>query len=242
MPMGRFTELQPTKGNQKVNTRCSDIGRKLGAVCLLGLMAGPVAAHAQGWYGGAGIGQSKAKDVEPLLDSQSLADCALLGWTCSASDDDKDTGFKLFAGYRINENFSLEGMFVDFGEMSAEATIFDGVDSLSESISAEATGLAVVAVGNFPLSDSASLLAKFGLFRWEVDGEHRVTSTVPGFAFSESASDSGTDPMFGLGIEFMMGKAWGIRAEWEKFTDVGDAATTGQSDVDFLSLSALFSF
>jgi opacity protein-like surface antigen len=46
----------------------------------------------------------------------------------------------------------------------------------------------------------------------------------------------------GVGAQFNFTKQVGARLEWEKFSDVGDDATTGQSDLELISISVIFSF
>jgi opacity protein-like surface antigen len=66
-----------------------------------------------------------------------------------------------------------------------------------------------------------------------------ATSSVFG---SASASETGFDPMFGIGGAYNVTDKLAVRIEYEKFLDVGDESTTGQSDVDLLSASLVFRF
>jgi OOP family OmpA-OmpF porin len=81
------------------------------------------------------------------------------------------------------------------------------------------------------------LMAKAGFFRWDMD--LNVSSSVFG---SGSASETGFDPMFGIGGLFNISEKLGVRVEYEKFLDVGDENVTGQSDVDLISASLVFRF
>lgn len=228
--------------------KSSVVRRTLVALGFLSFAAGSIASHAQGWYGGIGVGQSKVDvdSVQGLVEDYTFfvygLDCSDAGISCSSSEDDKDTAFKLFAGFRVNKHFAVEGMFVDLGEATAKASLTDGVDTISLNASAEADGFAVAAVGFLPVSDTVSLLGKIGMFRWSLDAKATLTDTALAISESASESESGTDPMFGFGAEFALGKQWGARVEWEKFKDIGDEDTTGQSDVDLLSLSVLYKF
>ena len=55
-------------------------------------------------------------------------------------------------------------------------------------------------------------------------------------------SETGFDPMFGIGGSFNITEKIGVRVEYEKFLDVGDENVTGQSDVDLISASLVFRF
>lgn len=174
-------------------------------------------AQAQGWYGGVGFGQSK---VDIVCD---------LDITCSS--DDTDTGWKLFIGNQLNPNAAIEFGYVDLGQAKASGTdSFLGVTS----VDFESTGFNLALVGFLPVGNAANLIGKVGMFRWDMDVN--ASSSVFG---SGSASDSGTDLMFGLGASFDIGKTTAVRIEWEQFTDVGDV---DGGDVDLLSASLVFRF
>jgi OOP family OmpA-OmpF porin len=174
-------------------------------------------AQAQGWYAGVGFGQSKV-DIECDLDI-----------TCSS--DDTDTGWKLFAGNQFSPNAAVEFGYVDLGQMKASGTdSFLGITS----VDLESTGFNLALVGFLPVGNTVNLMGKVGFFRWDLDVN--ASSSVFG---SGSASDSGTDLMFGLGASFDIGKTTAVRIEWEQFTDVGDI---DGGDVDLLSASLVFRF
>lgn len=86
----------------------------------LAVIASPFAvADDSGWYSGINIGQSRAK----IDDAQITA--RLLGTgltTTSITNDDPDTGYKLFGGYQFNKNFALEGGYFDLGKFGFTAT------------------------------------------------------------------------------------------------------------------------
>jgi OOP family OmpA-OmpF porin len=176
-------------------------------------------AQAQGWYAGVGFGQSKA-DIECDLDI-----------TCSS--DDTDTGWKLFVGNRFSPNAAVEFGYLNFGEAK-----INGTDSFFGSAGAtiESSGFNMALVGFLPIGKSVNLIGKVGLFRWDLDAS---VSTSIG---AGDSSESGIDPMFGIGASFDLGKDTAVRIEWERFTDVGDENETGKSDVDLLSASLVFRF
>jgi len=185
----------------------------------LGIVFAPL-AQAEGGFAGVGFGQTSV-DIECDLNI-----------TCSA--DDSDTGFKIFGGYQFNPNFAVEVGYYDLGEAK-----ISGTDSFLGSTTGtfEASGFNVAVVGSLPLGERFELMAKAGIFRWDLD--FNVSSSVFG---SGSASETGFGPMFGIGGAFNFTKNLGVRVEYEKFLDMGDEDTTGQSDVDFLSASLIFRF
>ncbi len=84
------------------------------------LIASPLVDAADaGWYGGVNIGQSRANIDDARITS------GLLGAgfaTTSISDDDRDTGYKLYGGYQLNRNFAIEGGYFDLGRFGFTAT------------------------------------------------------------------------------------------------------------------------
>jgi hypothetical protein len=49
-------------------------------------------------------------------------------------------------------------------------------------------------------------------------------------------------PLLGLGLKFDFTKAFGVRGEWERFNNVGDGSTTGQTPMNVWTLSGQFRF
>jgi len=175
---------------------------------------------AQGLYLGAGVGQANV-DIECDLDI-----------SCSA--DDSDTVFKIFGGWKFTPNWAVELAYVEGGEYTAS-----GTDSSLGTADAkiDVSGFNLAALGILPISEKFSVQGKVGIFFWDQDAT--ANSTVFG---SESFSESGNDPMFGVGATWNFSKQFGLLVEYEKFLDVGNKDTTGESDVDVLSASLVFNF
>lgn len=187
-------------------------------VLLLALSSIPSSAFA-GWYGGIGLGQSQAD-----VDCGAISNC---------STDDTGDGLKFYAGNQIAPGLGVEFGYVDLGEVTAEG-VLGPFGKFNASI--EATGLFAAVTGTVPLGQ-ADLFGKVGLFRWDADA--RVSSSVLG---SASFSESGTDPMLGLGISFSVNPNLSIRGEWERFLDIGNDSTIGKSDVDLFSVGLVYKF
>jgi OOP family OmpA-OmpF porin len=207
------------------------------AVLILGLAATPSMALAEGWYGGLGFGNTKAKDDTTCSDLSGILDP---GYSCST--DDKDTGKKVFVGYQFNKNGAVEFGYVDLGKFTASAsgTVTPPGITVSASGDTKAKGFNVTLVGSLPVTNEFAVLGRIGLFRWDVD----ASASASGGGVSAGGSDSatGADLTFGVGAQYDFSKTVGARVEWERFQDLGDQGTTGQSDVDLLSLSLVFRF
>jgi OOP family OmpA-OmpF porin len=135
------------------------------------------------------------------------------------SFDTNTSSYKLYAGFRFMKFFGIEASYVSFGSPSDSDA---GID-----LSVDATAYDLFAVGVLPMGKHFEVFAKAGYFRWD-----RTTDTSG--AVNGSSSDSGSDPVYGVGAAFKFGKHLAVRVEYEeyKMSDV-DKLTQGSAGVDF---------
>ena len=142
--------------------------------------------------------------------------------TVSTGDDFSayGAGYKIFTGYNFGKipllDLAVEGSYLFSGEMSDE---INGVDVTYEQSSFNAFGLAGMSFGPF------GFFGKLGAGAW--DSETKVGD--------QKKSDSGTDPIYGVGIRLTLFSITG-RLELEYFD---------QSNVDNLymtSFSVMYTF
>lgn len=189
--------------------------RYLLALLTASVFAFPALAQDTGFYIGGHLGQSKAKDACDGVSGPGI------------SCDDKDTAWRLLGGYQLNRNLAIEGAYTDLGEVSASGP--------GGSASAEANALELVGVGTLPLANAFSVYGKAGIYRGEVEG--RVDTAL----ISGSDKDTNTDLTFGAGVKFDMTRNVALRAEWQRYKDMG-GDDTGESDMDVLSVGVLYRF
>ena len=124
----------------------------------------------------------------------------------------------LFAGYRINDTWAVEGGYTNLGEFKGSTTTANsgGTYLLNTSLSLKMSALSVAAVGFLPVTadKQGALIGKIGLARWKADMS--VSASGLGGNLSGSASDSGTDPVIGVGYEHRYG-GFGVRALYERY-------------------------
>ncbi|MFZ5876600.1 MAG: outer membrane beta-barrel protein [Nitrospirota bacterium] len=121
------------------------------------------------------------------------------------SYDDNATAYKIFGGYNFGLvpliDVAIEGSYVDFGTA-------DGAGGETSVTGLDAFGLVGVNMG--PIS----MFGKVGAVRWDTE-------------VSGAADESGTDPAYGIGLQFQL-LSIAIRAEYELFTpedvDIGLAS------------------
>jgi hypothetical protein len=136
-----------------------------------------------------------------------------------ASFDASDTTYKAFVGFRFLKFLGLEASYIDFGTLDDSTS---GID-----LSVDATGYDLFLVGVLPIGKHFELFAKAGYFSWDRNAD--ASGVVSG-----SDSESGSDPVYGAGLAFILGKHIGIRVEYEKY-DMTDVDTLDQESagIDF---------
>jgi opacity protein-like surface antigen len=131
--------------------------------------------------------------------------------------------WKAFAGVRMNENIVLESGYVDFGKQA-------GIASNGSTVGQQASAYTAAAIAGVPVNDQIEAFGKAGVARWAVDTTTSTTTTA----------SKGTDVLIGAGANYDFGNNMGVRAEWERYKDVGSDATHN-NDIDLLSLGFIFS-
>jgi len=219
------------------------IAKLASAALLPALWAGAAHAQSEGWYIGAGAGQSRANNAASCSD---LNDVFLPGFDCTSNDT--STGWKLFAGYQFNPYLAVEGGYVDLGNFKISASGNFAGPPLPPgpgmaSGSDKASGFNLDAVGTLPINDQFGLIGRIGVFAWSLDASATASQTnaVPTLSASTSDKPSGTGADFGVGAKFDFNGVAGVRVEWQRFKSIGND-TTGKSDVDLISASLLYRF
>jgi OOP family OmpA-OmpF porin len=173
----------------------------LGVAALLGSSA--VLAQDQGLYLGGAYGQTKLNACGDVRDV-----FAMFGGTVSSCDD-KDSGWKVFGGYRINRNFAIEATYIDWGSISGSGRLV----GIPVTLGGDATSFGVAAVGILPLNESFSLFGKAGMLSTEVN------ATISGGGVVGNGNESDTELHIAVGGLFNLTGNWAIRAEWERAQD-----------------------
>ena len=197
------------------------------------------AADDSGWYGGIGVGRSDARRTTSWA-TQTDATFAANGVTSSTLISSHDTAWKLLAGYRFNENFAAEGGYTRIGR-------FSGTSVISAPAAATALGtwdakaINAAIVGIAPIAKQFSAFGKLGIAYSQLT----VSVAAPGAGGATvlvNPKNSRTQALVGAGLTYDITKQFSVRTEWERFGNVGDGSTTGQTAIDVFSLSGQFRF
>jgi OOP family OmpA-OmpF porin len=154
---------------------------------------------------------------------------------CSGSSacDATDSGYKLYLGYKITENFAIEAGYADLGKASAA-----GVVNPYGTIRGELTSTApfLVAVGRYEFLPKFTGVARLGMANVETTFD--LTQVATGIKTSKTETDSKV--MYGLGLEYAFSKKFSgaVDADFTRTAEVwGESGT-----VRMISLSGNYSF
>lgn len=168
----------------------------------------PVTASADsGFYIGGSLG-SATVEVD-------VSDSQIPGFS---EFDEDDAGYKVFAGYNWDLpllKLGIEGGYTDFGNPDINVSGFQ--------FDVAPTGLSVFGVAGVGLGP-VDVFGKAGMIAWDAD------INEDGLMYS----DDGTDPAFGVGLRFSLGRVQ-LRGEYELF-DIEEA------DVTMLSVGVAWQF
>ncbi len=173
-------------------------------------------AQSRGPFVGASIGQSNFRNA-----------CAAAS-TSGVSCDKSDTAFSGFFGFQMDKVAAIEAGYTDLGKATGS-----GVASTA---SATVRGFELTGVGSVPLSTRFSLFVKAGVFRWD----HEYNASVSGA--STSLTKTGTDLTYGFGMRLNLTNNFALRAQYQRYKDVGDDAISSKTDIDVIGVGAIFSF
>lgn len=177
-----------------------------------------------GFYAGAGVGLAEARSI--------CNTTWLPAGTTIGGCDNKDQGWKVYGGYQFTPHWGAEVGYLDFGKQRWAVAVGGALPAIAE---AEATAWQLAGTGTLPIIPGLGIFGKLGLYRSDIDVRANGTGV------SASANGRSTDYMWGVGGQWNWGRNLSMRIEWERFNNVGNG-TTGRSDFEMLSISAMFRF
>lgn len=167
-------------------------------------------------FGGSRVGGWEAADFNAQL-------VALGENPNSATAEETDIGWKVYAGYQFNKYLALEGGFVDFNDVKATVVYTGAGAPRGQSyFTSENDAWMLAAVGTLPVTKNISAFAKLGASHWS--SNQRVSShnlndqmiTNAGYPQTDTVTD-GVDLYYGLGASYALLDNLALRLEWERF-------------------------
>ena len=93
---------------------------------------------------------------------------------------------------------------------------------------------------SYPIASFAALFVKAGVYTADTELESSAGGSITTESLNESRTDSSTGLHVGIGANFKVTDAIGLRAEWERLDNV--EADGGESDVDLISAALIYNF
>lgn len=190
-------------------------------------------ADDSGWYVGGNVGQSRTKIDNPRIAAQ------LLGaglTTTSITNNDRDTGYKIFAGYKISKTFALEGGYFNLGRFGYVATTVPA-GTLAGNIKLQ--GLNLDGVATLPITDQFSVFGRLGLNYAQARDSFSSTGAVR-VPTNPNPGKNQVNYKFGAGLQYDFTHALGMRLEAERYR-INDAVGN-RGDVDLVSIGMVYHF
>lgn len=190
-----------------------------------------------GIYAGGGLGASHGADVDrsTLSDPFDAQDIAI-----QIVDDEEgwELGWHAFLGYQPCRFFAVEGAYTSLGSFDFEAQMVEDPGRFVAELSPRAWSLSGLVTT--PPWKGLSAFGRVGAAFWkaELDVDERLGAGL----LARGDDARGTSLVWGFGARFDFMKHVGLRAEWERFENVGERDETGRADFDVVLASLVFSF
>ncbi len=141
-----------------------------------------------------------------------------------------ETGYRLKLGYKYSRFLAFESEYVDFGTNAG--SVFANPAHLSSGF--RSTGIGVDTIATLPLWRQFSFYGRLGAY----SGSRNIFSANQ---VSLLGDNTRTRVRYGLGMRYDFTKAFGIRAELERYAPVG-SVLAGESEADVFSVGLSWRF
>lgn len=163
----------------------------------------------------------------------------------STSTDDSDMGYEAVFGYRFNRYVAAELGLLQVGDLvstvSGDYNTGAGVVPASVSFTYNFGGPVIAVLGILPLNDKFELYGRAGVLFASADRDATARIDGDGQRIGGIKGDS-TEMVYGVGAAFHINVMFSIRAEYMRFSDVGDPATTGTEDANNIGIGLTVRF
>jgi hypothetical protein len=214
-----------------------------------GVGAGAAHAAQLGIYAGVSYALVEKESNRSDYEAEALAIYNAFGFTpqtTTGSFDSKDSSYGFVVGWRLTEHIALEGGYLDLGDViyrdrsTGLSTGFPDPENWAQNVESSTSGIALSALGIWPLSYRWEVYARAGLL---ISNNTESVFITDGIG-SESlrASKSGADLLAGVGISFSVVEIYNIRLEYGRVFDAGEEDTLDEADVDMATLNVSVSF
>jgi opacity protein-like surface antigen len=153
-------------------------------------------------------------------------------------------------GYQFIPEIALEASYTDLGKLryhAKDVVVGGGLGQLNAfaDLDAKAKGPTLSVIGSLPLGPQWEVYLRAGIFFSKVtlDATAALSGSQGGSgASTDSQSANSVDPLAGAGIAWRPTRQVKIRAEYTRFSNVGDKDTTGEINIDTFNVGVTYSF
>jgi OOP family OmpA-OmpF porin len=204
-------------------------------LAVLAVFASPIAMaqdQVPVWYGGINIGQAR-EHFDHAAQARAVLGPAFA--VTSVSQDRRDTGWKLYGGYRLHRNFAVEGGYFNLGKYDFTATTVPA-GALNGHMKVQGGNLDLV--GILPITQRFSAFGRVGLTYAQVKDSFGGSGAAALVGTSPSKRD--WNPKYGVGLQYDFSWNLGVRLEAERYR-ISDAVI-GRNNIDLFSVGLVYRF
>ena len=190
---------------------------------------------AQGVFAALGVALSLAAAAPALAADNGFyvgGSAGTTKWNIGPSDilttgsiDNNDTAYKIFGGYDFTKNWGVELGYADLGKYEFNGT-YGGVSVRGD---VKITAYTLVGVGTFPITDELAVFGKLGMYSWD------AKASASSGSINGSATGTGSNALYGLGMKFNFNDHLSMRGEYERFHDT-------DNPIDVFSVGVAYKF
>jgi opacity protein-like surface antigen len=221
------------------------------AVVSATLVATPTFAG-NGLYVGATVGTSLFhQDVNDMDNAvrEAFSQAHYVVTSSTSTLDKSGVTYGGIIGYQIVPQLAIEASYTDLGKLRYHSnnTLLTGFLPLNAraDFDAKAKGPTLAVLGILPLSKQFEIFARAGIFfaKTTLDADiFVVTDGQTAGRGSAVQTANSVDPLIGGGLAWNVSKQFKIRAEYTRYSNVGDKDKTGEINIDTFGAGVTFSF
>ena len=161
------------------------------------------------------------------------------------TSDDSDIGYEAVFGYRFHRYMAAELGLLQVGDLTntVSGDYNTGTTIVPASVSVEYNfgGPVIAVLGILPLNDKFEVYGRAGVLFASADRNVSAKVDGDGQRIGASKGDS-TELVYGVGATFHINVMFSIRAEYMRYSEVGDPNTTGTEDANNLGIGLVVRF
>lgn len=226
-------------------------GVRLPALVAVIVTTGATPAFAgNGLYVGASAGSSLFHADKSDFDNEVLQAFNENGLLVTSGDSTLDKSgitYSGIIGYQFIPQLAIEGSYTDLGKLNYHAN--DTLSGFTQGkgsaeLNAKSKGPTLAVIGALPLSPNWEIYVRAGIFFAKTTLEATANITLNGGrpgSSTDSTSSNSVDPLAGIGLAWRSDHVK-IRAEYIRFSNVGDKDNTGEINIDTFNVGITYSF